>query len=230
MLRKKAQVDASMGETPRRQNQKGKVRKALFPKQKPMAGMLIWSWDKDWKNKMAKSQLPISVTIGLKIPWDKTKNCKICTTETSGLRGMIQHLQRAHKPRKMVYVCGRCAGTYSTLAQASSHYPKCGAPRKKKFTGGEYKCDFCPNTFSTKSGMTNHIRCKHSVAYLTEPQRSGKMAVSGRATWKSGEVEYLRDLMASKGSAKKCLSRSGTTPGGKVLKGASSDEMQNAPS
>lgn len=134
--------------------------------------MLIWSWDKDWRSKMAKSRLPASVTIGIKVPWVDTKACKICMAEAETISGLVTHLRKTHRPRKIVFVCGKCAGTYNTLLQATSHFPKCVIPQKNKAAAGENRCDLCSRSFSRKSGLTIHVKSKHSGAYFTEVQMS----------------------------------------------------------
>lgn len=202
MLRKKEKTDESRGETPRRQTQRNSARRALFSKPRKLVQMLTWSWDKDWQSKMAKSRLPVSVTIAVKVPWIGIKTCKICMAQSETLSELVAHLKQTHRPRKIVFVCSKCAGTYNTMIQATNHFPKCGIQRKSRVTTGEHKCDLCSCSFSRKSGLTNHVKSKHSETFFAIRKMDGNGKCGRKSLWTTNEVAYLQSLIKSEGSGK----------------------------
>ncbi|XP_061175186.1 zinc finger protein 845-like [Saccostrea echinata] len=94
------------------------------------------------------------------------ETCKICDTPYVSKVELLEHMKESHEhiinthrkatddPEK--FGCARCHKVYNTvddfIIHVSNHRPK------KKLV-----CDFCGNTFNTKSNLNTHVRLKHST-------------------------------------------------------------------
>uniref|UniRef100_A0A671TQN5 Reverse transcriptase domain-containing protein n=1 Tax=Sparus aurata TaxID=8175 RepID=A0A671TQN5_SPAAU len=189
--RKMDSPNSAGGGAPRRKGTQV-ARRALFPSQDIQKGMLIWSWDKNWRSDMTGQRLPPSVSISLRIPWAAT-SCDLCDTILSSATKAAQHIQRAHCPYKISYICGKCTGTFATQRKAACHLPKCGVSRYKTLVWTGYPCDHCPKSFSTPRGLSNHKRIKHPGSYAVGKGSGTK----SEPVWESVDVAYLRGILES---------------------------------
>eukprot|EP00064_Thunnus_orientalis_P024050 superscaffoldBa00009804_g24320 len=171
------------------------ARRALFPAGK-RAGMIFLSTEKGWKPKRASRGLPSTVMVGLRVPW-LVQPCRLCAASLGSVRAAQTHLRKAHKPRVILFICGKCAGTHKTPHRAACHAAKCGATRSGAGTITGFACDTCPKSFSSQRGLTAHQRRKHLGLYVSKVGARTVKATNGG--WTQAELATLERVHSDLG-------------------------------
>lgn len=155
---------SSLPISPKRPRSGPLPRRTLFPSKKEKSGVLLFSWDKDWrKPQRLRGRLPPSVSVGLRAPWTG-QACTLCKVLLPTLKAALLHFTKTHRPRKVLFVCSKCARTYRTAENLSRHTPKC-VHKRVVSTGRVVPCLLCPARFSSR-GISLHLRSKHPVEYF----------------------------------------------------------------
>uniref|UniRef100_A0A8C4NSX5 ribonuclease H n=1 Tax=Dicentrarchus labrax TaxID=13489 RepID=A0A8C4NSX5_DICLA len=172
------------------------LRRVLFPRApRTKPSMILMSWVKSWRSQMvARRRLPPFVWVGLRIPWLAWK-CPLCDTNLATAKEAVNHLSRVHYPKRILYLCRKCAGGYSSLARVTRHTPKCGTKLFATQLGASFTCSHCPGTFGSQRGLSNHKRAKHTMAYMSEVRTSANIGT----VWTPDEEVCLEELRKEKG-------------------------------
>lgn len=158
--------------------------------------MIFLSTEKGWKPKRASKGLPSTVMVGLRVPW-LVQPCRLCAVSLGSVSAAQTHLRKAHKPRVILFICGKCAGTHKTPHRAVCHATKCGATRSGAGTITGYACDTCPKSFSSQRGLTTHQKRKHLGLYVSKAGARTAKATDGG--WTQAELATLERVHSDLG-------------------------------
>uniref|UniRef100_A0A3Q3MZ22 Reverse transcriptase domain-containing protein n=1 Tax=Mastacembelus armatus TaxID=205130 RepID=A0A3Q3MZ22_9TELE len=127
-----------------------------------------------------------------------TNKCKFCHAELETGNDAVKHMKQVHRPWRVLLICSKCSGTYSTLPRVLTHIPKCGVSRK--MTEGSFKCTHCTGAFTSKRGLSLHARRKHLGSGVCEaPSQLETSHSHSNRIWGIEETETLKDLIKLKG-------------------------------
>eukprot|EP00064_Thunnus_orientalis_P026168 superscaffoldBa00015598_g26652 len=194
LLLKRKEEESPAG-TPKRKKVPSGAR-ALFPAGK-RAGMIFLSTEKGWKPKRASRGLPSTVMVGLRVPW-LVQPCRLCAASLGSVRAAQTHLRKAHKPRVILFICGKCAGTHKTPHRATCHAAKCGATQSGAGTITGFACNTCPKSFSSQRSPLAHQRRKHLGLYVSKA-RERKAKTATDSGWTQAELATLERVHSDLG-------------------------------
>ncbi len=187
--------------TPKRKASLVRVRRSLFPVARKRVGVLLFSWIKNWRERMGTSKaLPQHVQVGLRIPWEP-QVCPLCECLLTTGKTAFEHMRRLHKSRRLFFICTKCSGTYSAYSRITTHYPKCGNRRAVPEVMSKYACSLCVKAFASQRGLTIHRRSKHAEVYFQELRSAGSPKKRPRGLWGAKDLTFLAKLLKERGGA-----------------------------
>uniref|UniRef100_A0A673B3A2 Reverse transcriptase domain-containing protein n=1 Tax=Sphaeramia orbicularis TaxID=375764 RepID=A0A673B3A2_9TELE len=186
--------------TPTKSSRTPVPRRTLFPKSRGKS-MLVFSFDKNWRQSFKGKALPSSVSLGLQVPWN-AQNCCLCTTHLRSIGEAWRHAKQVHRPRRILLICAKCAGYKTSIRRATTHAPKCQLRKKKRSTPQtSHPCSECPRSFSTLRGLSLHRRRMHLESFLQQVRGVNRSnATAPRTVWSETEIDVLKTIMDALGT------------------------------
>uniref|UniRef100_A0A673BF16 ribonuclease H n=1 Tax=Sphaeramia orbicularis TaxID=375764 RepID=A0A673BF16_9TELE len=169
-------------------------------------GMVIFSFNKDWRQSFSGKALPYSVMIGLKIPWSD-QSCRLCSIRLPSAKDAWKHIKNVHRSRRVLFLCTKCASYKNTLRQALTHAPKC-KPRIKSRPRlmTPHKCGECSRIFSSVRGLSLHRRGAHLESYLHKPTAiPPHKRGNAQAVWTEPLLHILQSILDTCPSKRGCV-------------------------
>lgn len=74
------------------------------------------------------------------------------------LKGMLEHCREKHKESTLSIACSKCGKRFASDKShaAACHVPKCKGSSEARAAEVGFKCEACPRSFPTKSGLSQH--------------------------------------------------------------------------
>lgn len=130
--------------------------------------------------------MPNNVMAGIKVPWT-TQPCILCSASLGTAKVAMAHLRNVYRPYRVLIVCGKCAGTHYSL-------PHC--THGQMWHGSVTQGEWCPKSFTTKGGLSNHRRRIHVAHYQKPLPHSHPLSGTKKgAVWSAVDTELLRETM-----------------------------------
>lgn len=137
-------------------------------------------------------------TLVVSVP-DKNPSCPSCDTQFNWMLGLIDHLKRTHRKRKIIFKCLKCGKENLKYHSICCHFPQCKG-NVEVVPKGDWICEVCQRAFSTKIGLGQHKRLAHPLVMNLQQNAAPhpkETSVRGahQEVWTEEEEALLRQLV-----------------------------------